>query len=137
MPGYKVHIVAGMVTPVVFAFTANSIIDVGLVDITLIGGVLASSIGSIAPDIDADYSKIRHMLPGLARAYDKLPKNAIFKHRGIACHSVVTVLALFTVWFRFPNWLTLGFMLGVASHHLLDGLTAAGLPNYFLTGGKR
>lgn len=130
MPGYKVHLATGIITPVAISYI--------LKDITpgLAIGVISSGVGSLLPDMDADYSKIRHMLPRVAKLYDKLPKNLIFKHRGLLLHSVLTLIPFIYLYYVFYNWLTLGLLMGIITHHLLDGLTPAGLPHYFVVGGR-
>ena len=126
MAGYKIHLIAGAAVPIAVSYALDDI------NWALTIGVLSSSFGALIPDIDADYSKIRHMLPKVAKLYDKLPKNMIFKHRGVLTHSVVTLIPLVYLYYLWSNWVTLGLLMGVFSHHLVDGLSPKGLPRYFL-----
>ena len=76
--------------------------------------------GAFIPDMDADYSYIQHLFPKLAKMYKLLPKNRIFKHRGLFLHSFYTLLFLFLLYNIIGTSILLGLFLGVLSHHVLD-----------------
>lgn len=76
--------------------------------------------GAFIPDVDADYSYIQTKIPKISKAYKKLPKNMIFKHRGLLLHSVYTLLFLFFMFYITHLNILLGLFLGVLSHHVLD-----------------
>lgn len=130
MPGWKPHVIAGAAAPVVIAFYTGFGSGDPLIGI----GIAASVTGSLLPDLDADYSKIRQLVPVAAKLYDRLPKNRLFEHRGLLLHSVYTLIPFILLYLKWNNWVTYGLFIGVLSHHVLDALTPMGLKNYF--GGR-
>jgi membrane-bound metal-dependent hydrolase YbcI (DUF457 family) len=131
VPGWKGHVLGGIATPVAVTFYTGF----GAGDPMLVAGIVTSVAGSLIPDLDADYSKIRQLIPRVAKLYDKLPKdNLVFKHRGLFLHSVYTLIPFIVLYLKWNSWVTLGLFLGVLSHHILDGISPKGLPNYL--GGK-
>lgn len=127
MPGWKPHIIVGAAVPAALAFYTGF-----GADWTLSMGIAASAVGSLIPDIDAEYSKIRQICKPVAKFYDKFPKdNPFFEHRGLCMHSALTLVPFIIFYLRFNHWITLGLFFGVLSHHMLDALSPQGLPNYF------
>lgn len=127
MPGYKAHLIAGLAAPAIIAYTTGF----GWCP-TLPIGMAVSGVLSLTPDIDAEYSKIRQLCPIAAKIYDKLPKNLFFKHRGLFTHSVWTLVPFLLLYIKFESWVTLGALIGVASHHALDATSQKGLPMYLI-----
>lgn len=87
--------------------------------------------GAFLPDFDADHSYIRYLLKPVAKVYDLLPKNALFKHRGLFLHSIWTVLILGVISYYFNQSWLIWLIIGVLSHHILDAVTPMGLKKYF------
>jgi uncharacterized metal-binding protein len=88
-------------------------------------------LGTILPDLDAEYSYVKKWFPWLGKLYDLLPKNSVFKHRGYLLHSIWTILACLILWYKLPLGLFWGSFLGILGHHVADWTTPHSLPNYF------
>ena len=89
-------------------------------------------LGAMLPDIDADYSYFNHKFRIISKVYKLIPNhNIVFRHRGLLFHSIYTILLLTILYTIFNYKWILGIIIGVLSHHILDMLTPARLPNYF------
>lgn len=115
----NMHITAGIL------FSIGSIYFRGSLD--FIPGIL---IGSVLPDLDANYSYIRSKIKIIAKIYDFLPNNLIFKHRGLLLHSIWTIVLFSYLNYKY-GYLFGSIAIGCFSHHLLDILTKQGLKKYF------
>lgn len=103
----------------------------------------ASAVGAILPDICHSGSKIGRRMPALARAI-----RFLFGHRTVT-HSLLffVVVGAFLLNMPIPNEISMGILVGIGSHLLLDAATARGielfwpvhwktrLPFYTHTGG--
>lgn len=98
------------------------------------GAIMVAGIyfGSFLPDLDADYSYFRKVFKPVAVVYDLLPKNDLFKHRGLFLHSILTLLWLGGLYYYCELEWFLWVILGVIGHHFLDSLTPMGLKKYFI-----
>ena len=114
----RAHLIGGFIS-MVPAYLLN---DPGVL---LIPGCI---LGSVLPDIDADYSTFNHWCPKVSKIYKLLPKNPWTKHRGALFHSVFTILVIFVAFLYWnPSGLMSGLLWGVLSHHVLDLMTPQGL----------
>jgi membrane-bound metal-dependent hydrolase YbcI (DUF457 family) len=119
----KTHLLAGVLSII-------PAVVVGEPGLFVIPGCI---IGSVLPDLDAEYSTFNTWMPGLAKAYKLLPTNAWTKHRGALLHSVFTLLILLGLMVLCdPMGLVSGILWGVISHHLLDLLSPKGLDYLYI-----
>jgi membrane-bound metal-dependent hydrolase YbcI (DUF457 family) len=124
----KTHLLAGVLSII-------PAVAVGEPGLFVIPGCI---IGSVLPDLDAEYSTFNSWMPGLAKAYKLLPTNAWTKHRGALLHSVFTLLVLLGLMVICdPMGLVSGILWGVISHHLLDLLSPKGLDYLYIFRRKR
>jgi len=116
----KAHLLGGLLSII----PAVSLNEPGLL---LIPGCI---LGSVLPDLDADYSTFNKWFPYIAKLYKALPVNRWTIHRGILLHSIFTPSVIFVTMLIFnPGSFLSGLLWGVLSHHALDLLTPKGL-NY-------
>jgi membrane-bound metal-dependent hydrolase YbcI (DUF457 family) len=115
---YKKHLAAGV------------ILCIALKDKDISNNVVLL-LGTVIPDMDAKYSFIRSKFKIVSKFYDKLPKNAIFDHRGALLHSWLTLIPLLLIYSKTSFKMVSFLSIGIFSHHLLDMIGKRGLRYFY------
>ena len=122
----KTHSVIGITTAISYGYfmgKPTEILNLGIL-------IIASYIGSLAPDVDHPNSTINNKF-----LFTRLFA-FIFKHRGITHSALIGSMASLLAYFTLVNesnndwvhWAWLGLSLGYASHLVADSLTPKGIP---------
>lgn len=116
----KTHLVAGIAAGAGIVYLENKLgMEFNPSMIFLVGGC---AFGSLLPDIDIDNSMLGRFIPGWL----------LWEHRTVT-HSLFFLLVsgLIGLIFKYNLALSIGLMIGVGTHLILDAITPMGLP-YFL-----
>lgn len=113
----KTHLAAGVVTGVSIVYLENKLgMDISKSSILFVVGC---GLGALLPDIDIEYSPMGKCIPVWL----------FLKHRTVT-HSIffIVIVGLIGLMFGVNAGLNIGFMVGIATHLLLDSSTPMGLP---------
>lgn len=108
--------------------------------ITFIGGIIASDIGALVPDIDDAGNKLWEFLPQ-GHFWGRIFRRVFYKHRTIT-HSILGVVLAYNGFdwllaktlnpaFVDPKIILSCLMIGYISHLVADAFTKEGLPLFF------
>ncbi len=113
----KIHLAAGILTGVGIIYLENKLgIDISTSNLLLMVGC---AVGSLLPDIDIDHSLLGRFIPGWL----------FWKHRTVT-HSILfmIVIGVIGLLFKMNLGFTIGMVVGIGTHLVLDGMTPMGLP---------
>lgn len=113
----KVHLTAGVLTGVGIICLENKLgINISISSLLFAVGCAT---GSLLPDIDIDNSMLGRFIPGWL----------FWEHRTVT-HSIffMIILGLIGIIFKINLGFTIGIVVGIATHLVLDSITPMGLP---------